>query len=49
MVLAEVELPSETPTLVLLPWIGREVTGNPNYKKIDMVSARMDATAKVAT
>jgi len=49
VVLAEVELPSETAALTLPPWIGREVTGNPNYKKINMVNTRMDAAAKVAT
>ena len=38
VVLAEVELPSETADLELPPWIGREVTGNPNYKKINMVN-----------
>jgi adenylate cyclase len=36
VVLAEVELPSETATLALPPWIGREVTGNPDYKKVNM-------------
>jgi CYTH domain-containing protein len=37
VVLAEVELPSETADLALPPWIGREVTGNPDYKKSNMV------------
>lgn len=47
MVLAEVELPSETAELVLPPWVGREVTGNPEYKKINMVNARTAAVSKV--
>src|SRR5215475_10293122 len=40
VVLAEVELPSETTQLTLPPWVGREVTGDPNYKKLNMVNAR---------
>src|SRR5262245_47368464 len=42
VVLAEVELPSETAELVLPPWVGQEVTGDPKYKKINMVNARME-------
>ena len=41
VVLAEVELPSETAEPELPPWIEREVTGDPAYKKINMVNARM--------
>ena len=41
VVLAEVELPSETADLALPPWIGREVTGNPDYKKANMVDKRL--------
>ena len=41
VILAEVELPSETTELVLPAWVGREVTGNPDYKKINMVNARI--------
>ena len=44
VVLAEVELPSETADLALPAWIGREVTGNPDYKKAAMVNMR----AKIA-
>jgi CYTH domain-containing protein len=39
--LAEIELPSEAAELELPPWIGREVTGEPDYKKINMVNARL--------
>ena len=41
VILAEVELPSETTELVLPAWVGQEVTGNPEYKKINMVNARI--------
>jgi CYTH domain-containing protein len=41
IILAEVELPSETARLELPHWIGREVTGEAAYKKINMVNARM--------
>lgn len=37
VVLAEVELQSEAADLALPPWVGREVTGNPDYKKRNMV------------
>ena len=40
VILAEVELPSETARFERPPWIGREVTGNPDFKKINMVNAR---------
>jgi CYTH domain-containing protein len=43
VVLAEVELPSETAEVVLPPWVGCEVTGNPAYKKFNMVNARMES------
>lgn len=40
IVLAEIELPSET-TLVQLPdWIGEEITGDPRYSKTAMLEAR---------
>jgi len=42
VILAEVELPSETTEIALPPWIGREVTGHPDYKKFNMVNARLD-------
>jgi CYTH domain-containing protein len=46
VVLAEVEIPSETTELVLPPWVGREVTGDPAYKKLNMVNARLGSAAK---
>src|SRR5262249_25844720 len=46
VVLAEVELPSETAELEIPPWIGREVTGDSAYKKINMVNARMATDLK---
>jgi CYTH domain-containing protein len=45
VVLAEVELPSETTEVALPAWVGREVTGDPAYKKVNMVNARMGAAA----
>jgi CYTH domain-containing protein len=44
--LAEVELPTETAELVLPPWVGREVTGDPAYKKFNMVNARLGSAPK---
>jgi CYTH domain-containing protein len=46
VVLAEVELPSETTEFALPPWVGSEVTGDPAYKKFNMVNARMGAASK---
>jgi CYTH domain-containing protein len=46
VILAEVELPSETVELELPTWVGREVTGDPAYKKINMVNARMETASK---
>ena len=47
VILAEVELPSEKAGLVLPVWVGREVTGNPDYKKINMVNARMGTASTI--
>jgi adenylate cyclase len=47
VILAEVELPSETAELSLPDWVGREVTGNPDYKKINMVNARVAIASRV--
>jgi Uncharacterized protein conserved in bacteria len=47
VVLAEVELPSEAAPLALPDWVGREVTGDPDYKKINMVNARGAAASEV--
>lgn len=48
VVLAEIELPSETAAFVLPPWIGREVTGNPDYKKANMVDKLTGTVASSA-
>ena len=48
VILAEVELPSETAELALPVWVGREVTGNPDYKKINMLNARVAAASRAA-
>ena len=40
VVLAEVELPKEDTPIALPPWVGPEVTGLPQYKKINMLRAR---------
>jgi adenylate cyclase len=45
VILAEVELPSEIVEPPIPDWVGREVTGNPDYKKINMVNARMAPTS----
>jgi CYTH domain-containing protein len=45
VVLAEVELPTETTEVALPPWVGREVTGDPSYKKFNMVGTRSSANA----
>jgi CYTH domain-containing protein len=42
VVLAEVELPSESTEVAAPPWVGREVTGDPAYKKFNMVNARLE-------
>ena len=42
VILAEVELPSEMTELVPPAWVGQEVTGNPDYKKTNMVNARVE-------
>jgi CYTH domain-containing protein len=41
IVIAEIELPSET-TLVSLPdWVGAEITGDPRYSKSNLLTAQM--------
>ena len=45
VVLAEVEMRTPNQKLNLPPWIGQEVTGNPKYKKINMVAERVTAVA----
>ena len=46
VILAEVELPTETTELELPPWVGREVTGDPAYKKFNMANARLGSAPK---
>jgi adenylate cyclase len=36
VVIAEIELKEETQALILPSWVGKEVTGDPFYKKINM-------------
>ncbi|MGJ5177286.1 CYTH domain-containing protein [Bradyrhizobium oligotrophicum] len=46
IVIAEIELPSETSAVTLPDWIGDEVTGDPRYRKANMLTERSRA-AKV--
>jgi len=48
VILAEVEVPSEGTVVPIPDWIGREVTGRPEYKKLNMVRARTGPTAAPA-
>jgi adenylate cyclase len=41
VVVAEIEMKTETQMLRIPPWIGREVTGDPKYRKLNMVAERM--------
>ncbi len=43
VVLAEIELPAEDAEFARPPWVGREVTGLPEYRKINMLKARTAA------
>jgi len=45
VVLAEIEMRAPNQKLSIPPWIGQEVTGNPQYKKINMVAERVMAIA----
>ena len=47
IILAEVELAGDDVDVPLPPWIGAEVTGKPEYKKINMFNARL--AARLAT
>ena len=44
--MAEVELQREDQFLTLPPWVGREVTGDPKYAKVNMLAARWAAVAQ---
>jgi CYTH domain-containing protein len=46
VVLAEVELPSETAEVALPLWVGREVTGDPAFKKFNLVNARLGSASE---
>jgi adenylate cyclase len=43
VVMAEVELPREDIEVPLPSWVGREVTGDPDYKKINLQKTRLAA------
>lgn len=45
VVLAEVELPHIDCVVPIPPWIGREVTGNPAYRKLNLFRARTGRAA----
>jgi adenylate cyclase len=45
VVLAEIEMRTPDRKLNIPSWIGQEVTGNPKYKKINMVAERVKAVA----
>jgi hypothetical protein len=44
IVLAEIELTHVDQKLILPDWIGSEVTGDPGYRKINLVAARLAKT-----
>jgi adenylate cyclase len=41
VIIAEVELPHPGAALLLPPWVGEETTGRPEFRKINMVKARL--------
>ena len=43
VVIAEIELKDESQELILPPWIGKEVTGDPSFKKITMRAHALNA------
>jgi adenylate cyclase len=43
VIVAEIELKQESQELILPPWIGKEVTGHPFYKKINMRARALKA------
>src|SRR6516225_10049756 len=43
VVIAEIELKQESQELILPPWIGKEVTGNSFYRKINMRARALNA------
>jgi adenylate cyclase len=45
-VIAEIELRHENQTIELPDWIGKEVTRDPRYRKVNMLAARRSDTFK---
>jgi adenylate cyclase len=45
-VIAEIELRHENQTIELPDWIGKEVTRDPRYRKVNMLAARRNDTFK---
>lgn len=43
IVLAEIELDHANQELKLPDWVGKEVTGDPNYRKVNMLAQRLGA------
>jgi adenylate cyclase len=46
IVIAEIELRHENQTIELPDWIGKEVTRDPRYRKVNMLAARRNDTSK---
>jgi adenylate cyclase len=46
VIIAEIELKQETQTLILPSWVGKEVTGDPSYKKINMRAHALEAMTR---
>lgn len=46
VVIAEVELQSEDVSVPLPPWVGREVTHDPDYRQSSMLAARLTALSE---
>jgi CYTH domain-containing protein len=49
IVIAEIELASETAVVELPDWVGEEITGDPRYSKTRMLDARMRAPRTART
>ena len=41
IVIAEIELPSETTSVSLPDWVGAEITGDPSFSKTNLLTAQM--------
>ncbi|WP_456777150.1 CYTH domain-containing protein [Bradyrhizobium sp. USDA 4369] len=44
IIIAEIELPTETAVVQIPDWVGDEVTGDPRYSKANMLTERLRAT-----